>query len=78
MRNFPEERRSQVLLHFASDNHSDDKVLSQFGGESYSDTKVLYQLASNSHSDSKISQLDNCSHIVSNILLQLLSQRIIS
>ena len=37
LRDFPEERRSQILLHLASDNHSDDKVLSQFGSDSYSD-----------------------------------------
>jgi hypothetical protein len=66
--NFPEERRSQVLLHLASDNHSDDKLLSQFGSDSYSDTKVVYQLESNSHSDSKISQLDSHSHNDSDIL----------
>ena len=43
-----------------------------------SDSKVVYQVASNSHSGSKISQLDNGSHIDSDILLQLLSQRIMS
>jgi polysaccharide pyruvyl transferase WcaK-like protein len=32
--NFPDERRSQVLLLIASDNHSDDEVLSQDGGDS--------------------------------------------
>jgi len=46
LRDFPEERKSRVLLHLASDNHSDDKVLSQFGSDSYSEIKVLYQLAS--------------------------------
>ena len=70
LHNFPEERRSQVLLHLASDNHSDDKVLSQDEGDSYNDTRIVYQLASNSHSDSKISQLENHSHIDSDILLQ--------
>jgi hypothetical protein len=62
LRNFPEERRSKVLLHLASNNHGEDKVLPQFGNRSYSDTNVVQQLASHSDGDSKISQLENQSY----------------